>query len=221
MPASDLEPPLRSTEGQGFVVFPEDGSEPIVLPYPGGARGIACDHEVLVARLHEAVGNEPGIDFLVNARVRQVEDDGVVFTRDGSSERLAADRIVGADGRSSAVRRSLGLPMRRRACSRMVGVTLEGVSLEPAGYGNVILGGPGPILGYPLGEHCARIVVDVPLEQWTTSRDRIGLLAESYARVLPEALRPAFLSALIGGETSTRRPMNSGRASPTARRGGC
>ena len=29
-----LDPPLRSTEGQGFVVFPEDGSEPIVLPYP-------------------------------------------------------------------------------------------------------------------------------------------------------------------------------------------
>ena len=193
-----LDPPLRSTEGQGFVVFPEDGSEPIVLPYPGGARGIACDHEVLVARLHEAVRKEPGIDFLVNARVRQVEDDGVVFTRGGSSDDLAADRIVGADGRSSAVRRSLGLPMRRKACSRMVGVTLDGVSLQPAGYGNVILGGPGPILGYPLGENCARIVVDVPLEQWT-SRDRTGLLAESYAKVLPEALRPAYLSALREG----------------------
>ena len=194
-----LDPPLRSTEGQGFVVFPEDGSEPIVLPYPGGARGIACDHEILVARLHEAVGNEPGIDFLVNARVRQVEDDGVVFTRGGFSEHLAANRIVGADGRSSAVRRSLGLPMRRKACSRMVGVTLDGVTLQPAGYGNVILGGPGPILGYPLGEHCARIVVDVPLEQWT-SRDRIGLLAESYGSALPEALRPAYLSALKAGK---------------------
>ena len=193
-----LDPPLRSTEGQGFVVFPEDGSEPIVLPYPGGGRGIACDHEVLVARLHEAVRNEPGIDFLVNARVREVEDDGVVFTRGGAGERLAADRIVGADGRSSAVRRSLGLPMRRKACSRMVGVTLEGVSLQPAGYGNVILGGPGPILGYPLGEHCARIVVDVPLEQWT-SRDRTGLLAESYAGALPEALRTPYLAALRAG----------------------
>ena len=193
-----LDPPLRSTEGQGFVVFPEDGSEPIVLPYPGGGRGIACDHEVLVARLHEAVRNEPGIDFLVNARVREVEDDGVVFTRGGAGKRLAADRIVGADGRSSAVRRSLGLPMRRKACSRMVGVTLEGVSLQPAGYGNVILGGPGPILGYPLGEHCARIVVDVPLEQWT-SRDRTGLLAESYAGALPEALRTPYLAALRAG----------------------
>ena len=193
-----LDPPFRGTEGQGFVVFPEDGSEPIVLPYPGGGQGMACDHETLVTRLHEAVGDEPGIDFFIKARVTQVEDDGVVFTRGGSREHSAADRIVGADGRSSAVRRSLGLPMQRRACSRMVGVTLEGVNLEPAGYGNVILGGPGPILGYPLGEQCVRIVVDVPLEQWA-SRDRAGLLAESYASVLPEALRRPYLSALKAG----------------------
>ena len=193
-----LDPPFRGAEGQGFVVFPEDGSEPIVLPYAAGGKGLACDHQILVTRLHEAAGNEPGIDFLVRARATQVEDDGVVFARGGARQRLAADRIVGADGRSSVVRRSLGLPMRRRACSRMVGVTLEGVSLEPTGYGNVILGGPGPILGYPLGEHCARIVVDVPLEQWA-SRDRTGLLAESYARVLPETIRPAFLAALKTG----------------------
>ncbi len=194
-----FDPPLRSTEGQGFVVFPEDGSEPIVLPYPDGARGMACDHETLVTRLHEAVGNEPDIDYLVNARVIEVEDDGIVFTRGGSREHFGAARVVGADGRASVVRRSLGLPMQRRACSRMVGVILEGVSLQPSGYGNVILGGPGPVLGYPLGEHCARIVVDVPLEHWAT-RDRIGLLAESYARVLPEALRPAYISALQAGK---------------------
>ncbi len=193
-----LDPPPGGTKGEGFVVFPEDGSEPIVLPYSGEGQGLACDHEILVAQLHEAVGEAPGIDFFVRARVTQVEDEGVVFTHAGERQRLAAARIVGADGRSSTVRRSLGLPMRRKACSRMVGVTLEGVSLEPAGYGNVILGGPGPILGYPLGEHCARIVVDVPLEHWA-SRDRTGLLAESYARVLPAPLRPAFLTALKAG----------------------
>ena len=192
------DPPPGGTRGEGFVVFPEDGSEPIVLPYSGGGQGLACDHEILVAQLHEAAGDAAGIDFFIRARVTEVEDEGVVFTHGGERRRLAAARIVGADGRSSTVRRSLGLPMRRKACSRMVGVTLEGVSLEPAGYGNVILGGPGPILGYPLGEHGARIVVDVPLEHWA-SRDRIGLLAESYARVLPELLRPAFLSALKAG----------------------
>ncbi len=194
-----LDPSLRSTEGRGFVVYPEDGSEPIMLPYPGEGRGMACDHEILVARLHEAVGNEPGIDFFVNARVTQVEDDSVVFNRGGAREHLAAARIVGADGRSSVVRRSLGLPMRRQACSRMVGVTLEGVSPQPPGYGRVILGGPGPILGYPLGERCTRIVVDVPLEHWA-SRDRAILLAESCVRVLPEALRGAYLSALKAGD---------------------
>ena len=190
--------PLRSTEGQGFVVFPEDGSEPIVLPYPGKARGLACDHEILVSRLHEAVAKEPNIDFLVKARVKEVDDRGVVFYRGGAREHLAAARVVGADGRASVVRRSLGLPIKRRACSRMVGVTLEGVSLQPSGYGNVILGAPGVILGYPLRKDCTRIVADVPLELWA-SRDRIGLLAESYARVLPEALRPTYVSAVTAG----------------------
>ena len=194
-----FDPQFRSTEGQGFVVFPEDGSEPILLPYPDGARGLACDHEVLVSRLHEAAGKEAGIDFLVNARVKEVDDEGVVFSRNGSREHLAAARVVGADGRASVVRRSLGLPIRRKACSRMVGVTIEGVRLQPAGYGNVILGGPGPILVYPLGRDCARVVVDVPLEQWT-SRDRVGLLAESYASVLPETLRPAYILALKEGK---------------------
>ena len=194
-----LDPSPHSIEGQGFVVYPEDGSQRIVLPYPNGSRGVACNHEILVAHLHEAVGKEPGIDFLVNARVTEVDDGGIVFARGGSRERLVAERIVGADGRASVVRRSLGLPMQRSACSRMVGVTLEGVSVQPAGYGHVILGGPGPILGYPLGEHCFRIVVDVPLEQWIP-RDRIGLLAESYARVLPEAMRRAYLSALTAGK---------------------
>ena len=38
----------------------------------------------------------------------------------------------------------------------------------------------------------------MPLEQWT-SRDRTGLLAESYAGALPEALRTPYLAALRAG----------------------
>ena len=190
--------PIRSTAGRGFVVFPEDRSEPIVLPYPNASRGLVCEHDVLVSRLHEAVGNDPDIDFYLNARVREVDDERVVFTRDRLQESLTAARIVGADGRASVVRRSLGLPTQRMTCSRMVGVSVEGVKLEPRGFGQVLLGGPGPILVYPLGGNCARIVVDVPLDHWSP-RDRIGLLADSYAAFLPEALRPGFIAALREG----------------------
>ena len=55
----------RSSTGKGFVVFPEDGSEPIVLPYLGESRGLACDHAVLVSKLREAVENQTGVDFIL------------------------------------------------------------------------------------------------------------------------------------------------------------
>ena len=188
-----------STTGKGFVVFPEDGSEPIVLPYPEGLHGLACEHAAIVSNLREAIENEPGVDFIAYARVRTVEDERVTFSRNGSAETVTAARIVGADGRASIVRRSLGLSVKPKTCSRMVGVTVSGVDLPLEGYGHVLCGGPGPILMYRLGEHCIRVIVDVPSDGWTPG-DRIGFLSDSYAGVLPEALRPAFVEALRAGQ---------------------
>ena len=111
----------RSTTGKGFVVFPEDGSEPIELPYPEGLHGLACEHAAIVSNLREAIEHEPGVDFIPHARVRAVEDEKVTFSRNGTAESLIAARIVGADGRASIVRRSLGLSVKPKTCSRMVG----------------------------------------------------------------------------------------------------
>ena len=190
-----LDTQSRSTTGQGFTVFPEDGSEPIVLPYPDGAHSLVCEHAALVSHLREAVENESGVDFLLHARVQAVEDGRVTFTRNGVDESVTAARIVGADGRTSVVRQSLDLSTSPIICSWMVGVTLRGVSLPLEGYGHVLCGGPGPILVYRLAEHCVRVIVDVPVDRWTP-RDRIGFLSDSYAGVLPETLRSAFVEAL-------------------------
>ena len=189
----------HSLTGKGFAVFPEDGSEPIVLPYPEGSHGLACEHAELVSSLHEAVEDEPGIDFYLHARVREVGDGGLTYSRNGAGLSLAAARIVGADGRASVVRQSLGLSVKPMTCSRMVGVMLEGVDLPLKGYGHVVLGAPGPLLVYHVGEHAVRIVADVPLDQWAP-RDRVGLLTDSYAGLLPETLRPAFVEALQAGK---------------------
>ena len=189
----------RSTTGKGFVVFPEDGSEPILLPYVDGAHGLACEHAVIVSSLRDAIENEPGVDFIPHARVRSVEDERVTFSRNGSAECVTAARIVGADGRASIVRRSLGLSIQPKTCSRMVGVTLGSVDLPLEGYGHVLCGGPGPILMYRVGEHCIRIIVDVPSDDWTPG-DRIGFLSDSYAGLLPQELRPAFVEALRMGQ---------------------
>ena len=189
----------HSTPGKGFVVFPEDRSEPMMLPYPKGTHGLACEHAVLVSRLHEAIGNEPDIDFFVPVRVRAVEDGRVTYTLNGSEKSVNAARIIGADGRASIVRQSLGYTKNKTTCSRMVGVIVEGTDLQLKGFGHVLLGAPGPILMYQLGEQRVRVIVDVPLDHWIP-RDRVGLLADSYVGVLPEALRAGFVAVLRAGQ---------------------
>ena len=182
------------TPGKGFVVFPEDGGEPILLPYPDGRHGVAWEHERLVSRLRQAVEGEPGADLMLNARVRGIEGDRVSFTRNGEAGSIAARLIVGADGRSSVVRRSLGLSTRPQTCSRMLGVTLNGVRLPFEGYGHVICAEPSPILVYRLGKRSVRLLVDLPAGH--SNRQTMGALARLYADSLPDALGSAFLDAL-------------------------
>ena len=183
----------QSTAGEGFAVFPEDGREPIALPYASGSRALVCEHSALVSSLREAAGNEPGVELRMHARVDAVEDGQLTYSQNGTSETVTAERIVGADGRSSVVRRSLGLTAGAMTCSRMIGLTLEGASLPLEGYGHVISGAPGPMLIYRLGDDRIRAVVDIPLHY--APRDWKGLLSDSYARWMPEQLRHAFLDA--------------------------
>ena len=189
----------RSAAGKGFVVFPDDGSEPIVLPYMNGSQGLACDHALLVSKLREAVESEADVDFFTHTRVSAVEDGRLAYSDNGTVHSLDAERIIGADGRASIVRRSLGLSTDPMLCSRMLGITVNGASLPFEGHGHVLLGGPGPILAYGVTSDCVRIIVDVPLDRWTR-QDKVGFLTESYATLLPEALRPAFVEAVRAGQ---------------------
>ena len=181
--------PAEAALTHGFMVFPEDGSEPITLPYADGSRGIACEHETLVLRVRETARNEPKIDFIPE-RVHAVADGRVTLLRDDAEVAVTADRIIGADGRSSVVRKSLGLTTKPVACSRMLGFVLDGVPLPREGYGSIRCGGPGVIFMYRLRENSIRINVDVPLR--FPPRETTDLLLNTYAPLLPEALRPQF-----------------------------
>ncbi|MCY3562019.1 MAG: FAD-dependent monooxygenase [bacterium] len=190
----EVEQDARTARGQGFVVYPEDRSEPILLPYPDGLHGLATEHERLVRRLREAVAREPGVDLLMRARVRGVAAEQVTYSRDGESGSVSARLVVGADGRASVVRRSLGLPAKPQTCSRMLGVILHDVELPFEGYGHVICTEVGPILIYRLDSGSVRLIADIPLGR--TAREGADALADSYADWLPAALRPAFCDAL-------------------------
>ncbi|MGH8624626.1 MAG: FAD-dependent oxidoreductase [Gammaproteobacteria bacterium] len=59
--------------GQGFVVFPDDGSAPCLLPYAEEARSFSCEHSALVEALRAAATADPNVEYLASARVRRIE----------------------------------------------------------------------------------------------------------------------------------------------------
>jgi 2-polyprenyl-6-methoxyphenol hydroxylase-like FAD-dependent oxidoreductase len=102
---------------------------------------------------------------------------------------------VGADGRSSLVRRSLGLSDDRILLSHMAGLLLDDAELPCEGYGHVILGGPGPVFVCRISSHQVRVCLDVPVRHGQPKNDA-AYLWTAYSPVLPRSLQPAFRRAL-------------------------
>jgi 2-polyprenyl-6-methoxyphenol hydroxylase-like FAD-dependent oxidoreductase len=192
---------IASTGARGFVVFPHDGTAPIELPYADGTRGLTAEHGALVAALRQRAREQSGIHLESGARVHSLAGQTLTYVAArGIETSVTADFIVGADGRSSTVRKQLSLPDGRVPISSMAGILLEDVRLPFEGFGHVILGGPGPALLYAIGAGRARACLDVPLS-FTQRPDRTARLWDAYADVLPVDVRSAFRRALA------RRPI--------------
>lgn len=184
--------------GRGFAVFPEGHGEPVLLPYAAG-EGLSCEHEALVDVLRRAAAQHPGVSLLPSARVLELDGDRLTFVRPGESPAQAVvERIVGADGRSSAVRRAAGLAAGGAVVSATAGVVLEDVDLPVEGFGHVLLGGPGPVLVYRLGPGRLRACLDLP-DGTPRPRDAARALWESYGHAFPGELVHAFAHALRSG----------------------
>src|SRR5688572_937896 len=63
-----LEPERPYTTGRGFVVFPDDGSRPIVLPYENNWFGHSLHHERLVETLRSHLVEHPAIEYVEHAK---------------------------------------------------------------------------------------------------------------------------------------------------------
>jgi 2-polyprenyl-6-methoxyphenol hydroxylase-like FAD-dependent oxidoreductase len=187
----------RYATGLGFVVYPEDKSEAIRLPYRSGRVGFACDHALLVDGLRQAVSGHPHIDLLLNARVQALGAGSVTFERREASGEVTVrvGMVVGADGRRSLARRTLGLATSHDTYSRMAGILAEDVTLPHEGMGHVVLGGPGPVLAYRLDPRYVRIVLDLPL-RFGSEESTAQALAEAYGPHLPPSLAAGMRRAL-------------------------
>ena len=185
-------------KGRGFVVHPDDGSPPIVLPYAEGVRGWSGEHRGLVDRLRAAARAHPNVSYRCGARVTGIDGQRVTIrSADAACEkRVDAGLVIGADGRTSVARRALGLAPDTHTVSRMAGLRLADVELPQPGFGHVFLGGPGPILAYRISHDHVRLCVDVPPG---VSNDP-QTLHEAYAAALPAGMREAFRCALSNGE---------------------
>lgn len=184
----------------GFVVFPDAAAasgdrEPIVLPYADGAVGFSCEHHDLVVSLRKQAAAREGVTYLERARVTGIAGNAVEFTYGGQTHSVLAQTIVGADGRSSIVRKSLGRTDEAQLISHMAGVELHGVEVPFEGHGHVFLGGPGPVLLYRIGPDRVRACLDVEAGAPGARRDA-SYLWEAFGPVLPESLRPALRHAL-------------------------
>ncbi len=195
-----LEPESPFATGRGFVVFPDDGSRPIVLPYETGTFGYSIHHEKLCEILRAHTSAQPGIEYVEHAKATRIAGQNLTYqVRGGAIRTVFADQIVGASGRSSIAHAALGISSNAGTYSRMAGLLLEDSELPFEGFGHVCLGGPGPILIYRISAEHVRVCLDVPLSLRTT-RDKEAVLFESYAPALPEQLRAPFRRALVAGE---------------------
>ncbi len=192
--------------GYGFVIVPDDGSASIEMPYAQGTA-LACEHAGIVASLRAAVHATPGIDWLPNARVKDIDGHVVRIDRkEGGAIDVRAERIVGADGRASTVRERLGIPDHGTLLSYMAAVELRGVTLPSEGFGHVVLGGPGPALFYRISDDVVRGCLDVPISYGAGARAP-SFIWDAFAPVLPPSMKTSFRAAVergLGGWAANR-----------------
>lgn len=185
----------------GFSVTASGGEAAVCLPYGGvpdeRPGGLAICHHDLVARLRQHLAGTAGVEVRTGRVVDVLRKDGrTVGVRTADGESISAKVTLIADGRHSRLRQACGIRARQRALSLSAILLAPETALPVRHFAHIALGGPGPILAYPLGGNSVRFCVDVAIG---AERNRCGvaeLLRKHYAPVLPEPFRTALLTAL-------------------------
>ncbi|MCZ7678095.1 MAG: hypothetical protein M5U28_04700 [Sandaracinaceae bacterium] len=194
--------PIAYPTGKGFVLSPDDGSDPVVLPYRAGRFGFSLEHGLLVETLRAHAERHEGIEYVAPARATRLERDALTFEHRGGVRTVRAERVVGAIGAGPRpVARGEVLTFasaETRPSHRLAWVTLHGAELPFEGYLHVFVGGPGPAAAYRIGPARVRLLLDVPLSARVPREGGLALY-ESYAPALPAALADALRGALAAG----------------------
>lgn len=195
-----LQAPLKRIKG--FLVSSAAADGPSIrLPYDEvgahGTSGLGLEHGVIRHQLLHAVG-ELGVTVLRGTRVIAIDQSDrsrvtVTVANGSATERYHCRLVVVADGAQSRIARSVGIGIHQRRISTLFGYRIATENLRDSDYGHVILGGPAPVLVYPISGTEARILFDVP-----HSSGRLPQSADcaEIGSVLPAWLRQAAERAI-------------------------
>lgn len=195
----------------GFVVMEDaEEAEPVVLDYdsvPGERpRGISVHHKTLVKVMRDVIREREQVSLRAGWRVMDLLRDGQRITGvvlrgpTGDTHEVRCDLVVAADGKASSVRKLAGIPDRRETLGFTAGLEVRNATLGHELHANVILGGPGPMLCYPIvrdgGELTFRLTFDLPHALPAKGRDLSDYLLDAYVPYLPGMLAEQVADAL-------------------------
>lgn len=206
-----------AVEVDGFVVREHaDTDEPVRLDYASvpneRARGVSVHHKRLVRCMRQLAAENPQVslrtpwrvtDVLTQpAKARDARIWGVVAKGPGGRVvELRADLVVAADGKASSVRKFAGIPDARRNLGFTAGLEVADAAQSNPLHANVYLGGPGPMLCYPIireadGTLVSRLTFDLPKDLPAKGRELAPYLLETFVPHLPERLAGQVAAAL-------------------------
>lgn len=184
---------VAGTLGDGFVLYGDDRGSPIAMSYQDG-RALCVSRAALLAELWRKVESKESIK-VVSGRVERVTDAGVFV--EGVAGAHHANRVVGADGRRSVVRRAMGLPGAPAELSRIAVLVMHGLKLPFPGMCHLVVGGPGPAMLVG-AESEVWAYLDVPAAAARTEAESAVL--RRFVPAFPAALRGPLMDALGRGE---------------------
>ncbi|MCA9686787.1 MAG: FAD-dependent monooxygenase, partial [Myxococcales bacterium] len=192
----------------GFVVMEHaESDDPVVLDYrsiPGERpRGISVHHKTLVKVMRRIVGEQPQVSLRTPWRVVELIRAGERFVgvvlqdARGGRREVRCDLIVAADGKASTVRKLAGMADNRRNLGFTAGIELRDAAVAHQRHATVFLGGPGPMLCYPIvGETdpdgrerlSFRLTFDLPRALPAKGTELSAYLLDAFVPYLPTAL---------------------------------
>jgi len=200
----------------GFVAHSHaDEPEPVVLDYatiPGERpRGLSVHHKTIVKVMRQTMAARPQVTLCAPWRVTDLTRaggspegriDGVLIRDpEGEMHEIHCDLVVAADGKASPIRKMAGIKAERQNLGFTAGLEVPRARVQHTLHANVFLGGPGPMLCYPIerradGTLTSRLTFDLPQSLPAKGAAVSTYLLEAFVPYLPAGLADDVTAAL-------------------------